>query len=41
VTVRLGAPSMLISAVAIAGLAFYALRNGRAHDTDAARLSRR
>lgn len=41
VTVRLGAPSMLISAVAIAGLALYALRNGPAHDTDAARLSRR
>ena len=41
VTVRLGAPSMLLSAVAIAGLAIYALRSGPAHDADAARLSRR
>lgn len=41
VTVRLGAPSMLLAAVAIAGLAFYAVRSGRIHDDDAARRSRR
>ena len=41
VTVRLGAPSMLLAAVAIAGLGFYALRHGRVHDAGAARLSRR
>jgi len=41
VTVRLGASSMLLAAVAIAGLAVYALRNGRAHDDGASRLSRR
>lgn len=41
VTVRLGAPSMLLSAVAIAGLAVFALRSGPAHETDAARFSRR
>jgi uncharacterized membrane protein YoaK (UPF0700 family) len=41
VTVRVGAPAILLSAVAIAGLALYALRNGRAHDDSAARRSRR
>lgn len=41
-TVRLGAPSMLLAAFAISALAFYAFKNGRTHDDrEAARLSRR
>jgi len=40
VTVRLGPPSMLMAAVAIAGLAVHAFRNGPVHDDSAAGMRR-